>query len=1054
MIGAVITAAVMCSVALSSGGPQRRPACWDGRLSGTRRNRSCTVQIFDHVEGGQSCLCPTGFWTSEPDRNLRDTDASFPSASQPFLMFCHGKSIHRIGLDGRNQRRLVSPVGSSILLDFHFKGESIFWADRRTGVIYRASVRAARRQKLHSFDKHISGLAVDWIGNFVYWTSEEKGEVRRMDTNGKNERTLLRNLTKPSSISVDPTSSHLSLETNICRFLFWLSRGMVSSVQRSDEGGRIIRTLLTSAEQLKALTIDRQHRRLFWAQFSLQGESAIASCDYDGKVLHVMDLPLQSHSFAMSLFREHLYYTDARTHVVKRLNKYTGGEPLEVNIKPNTKVPVALKVVHPLNQPMTQTLFQTGCNEQSGVCVNVCSSLAEPAVCQCGEGFSLSKQGSHCEDVNECAHWNHGCSLGCENIPGSYFCTCPKGYGLLPDRKTCRGESLNSRSPPGPPPSLLVANLVDVRVISADGGGDQTLVREPRGSILAVDYDPLQKQVKTHPLLLCCRDSCFLKTLECCFSVLSARVFLQVYFASSAQKTIERVHLSGGSRDLLVADGLHSPEGLAVDWVHRRMYWTDSSKSTVDGSTLDGLDRETVVREKLERPKGITVHPLEKKLIWTDVGSRPVVEASSLEGGDRAVIASSGLVAPTGLTIDFTENRVFWCDQKRGVIESAGLDGSDRRVLSENQVGQPFDLAVFEDRLWVSDWEQQLIRTVHKRTGKNLQWTHSSFLLPASVVVLHDLAKPGADACLHLNGGCAQVCDSEEGVARCSCLPAFVLSTDGKTCSPVHGLDAGGGAEPDLFTNKMISDQSECHALRCDVNARCLQHADSASCWCLQGFTGDGHTCVELEASWVTTTSPIEERTRHQNWSSAQRCPSSHEAYCLYQGVCLYYPEMEAYACNCVPGYMGERCQFSDLEWLELQRAEKEKRKNVTIAACAVVLLSLLALIACVTYCFRTRRLLYKGSSVDDVSEISVAEDTMCQSTTTSLPKFCPAAERRVAPSDSPETDRGSLSKRIGYQSPAAPTVVMETTQLDINPSSPSQSSSCSSSSSSFQDPF
>lgn len=66
---------------------------------------------------------------------------------------------------------------------------------------------------------------------------------------------------------------------------------------------------------------------------------------------------------------------------------------------------------------------------------------------------------------------------------------------------------MNSRSPPGPPPSLLVANLVDVRVISADGGGDQTLVREPRGSILAVDYDPLQKQVKTHPLLLCCRDS-------------------------------------------------------------------------------------------------------------------------------------------------------------------------------------------------------------------------------------------------------------------------------------------------------------------------------------------------------------------------------------------------------------------------------------------------------------------------------------------------------------------------------------------------------------------
>lgn len=138
------------------------------------------------------------------------------------------------------------------------------------------------------------------------------------------------------------------------------------------------------------------------------------------------------------------------------------------------------------------------------------------------------------------------------------------------------------------------------------------------------------------------------------------------------------------------------------------------------------------------------------------------------------------------------------------------------------------------------------------------------------------------------------MCDSEEGMARCSCLPAFVLSTDGKTCSPVHGLDAGEErfsrlikwlqTEPSLMRwgcfslrwgrragslhqqddfrygsvwrnlvsprsgaslmCSSLSDQSECHALRCDVNARCLQHADSASCWCLQGFTGDGHTCV------------------------------------------------------------------------------------------------------------------------------------------------------------------------------------------------------------------
>lgn len=54
----------------------------------------------------------------------------------------------------------------------------------------------------------------------------------------------------------------------------------------------------------------------------------------------------------MSLFLEHIYYTDATSRAIKQLNKYTGGEPADVNIKQMAKTPVDIKVVHPLNQPM------------------------------------------------------------------------------------------------------------------------------------------------------------------------------------------------------------------------------------------------------------------------------------------------------------------------------------------------------------------------------------------------------------------------------------------------------------------------------------------------------------------------------------------------------------------------------------------------------------------------------------------------------------------------------------------------------------------------------
>lgn len=59
--------------------------------------------------------------------------------------------------------------------------------------------------------------------------------------------------------------------------------------------------------------------------------------------------------------------------------------------------------------------------------------------------------------------------------------------------------------------------------------------------------------------------------------------------------------------------------------------------------------------------------------------------------------------------------------------------------------GRPFDLAVFEDRLWITDQKPKQLRSVHKRTGRKLQRIHGNMVQPASVVVVHPLAKPGTE---------------------------------------------------------------------------------------------------------------------------------------------------------------------------------------------------------------------------------------------------------------------------------------------------------------------
>ncbi|XP_030650137.1 pro-epidermal growth factor [Chanos chanos] len=1015
-----------------------------------------------------------------------------------------------MNLDGREQRRVVLGVGPSLLLDYHLAEERVYWAEQSTGVISRARLDGTLRQRLLSSGKGISGLAVDWVASAVFWSSLPTGTIHRMDMDGKNQRVFLRHLTQPSNMVIDPNE----------RFLFWLSGGVTQSIQRFDVGSEKGAAVLKVPDRLKALSIDHRDKRLFWLQRSRGKLPALGSCDYNGNVINIISQSLRSQFLKMSVFLDFVYLTDPVSKSIIRLNKYTGRQAENVNSKRMLYPPVDLKVVHSLNQPVTEHILFTapGCDPQTGKCVNVCSSHRDRGFCHCRDGFTLSKDGQYCEDVNECALWNHGCSLGCENVPGSYFCTCPYGYLLLPDTKTCSeaepcvdkatlcehecvrtlGEDLclcpegsvlqpdghscsgcssadnggcsqlcvpltpgkwecechpgyqlqsdgKHCTATGPAPYLLFANMVDIRQMTMDGTTSSRLIEVSKGAAMALDYDPVQSRV---------------------------------YFASSTLRQIERAALDGGNREVLLSTELDSPQGLALDWINRRLYWTDRGLSTISCCNLNGLNRKILIQKDVHKPRGIAVHPQAKKLFWTDAGSHPVVERSGLDGEDRLVVVSAGLVSPSGLAVDHSAERLYWCDSGQGLVESARLDGTDRRTLTENQVGHPLGVAVFEDFLWVSDWEGHVIYRLDKRTGHNSERLHADAMQPAGLVIVHPLSKPGADFCLHQNGGCAQVCERELGFAHCSCHSKFIQSADGKGCLPINASFTGNYDDDDddessdnlslknstlndesrplgvptlpsdsdqerddgqtLFTEKMVSDQDDCYSVRCDVNAVCVLKEGSAVCQCLEGFTGNGQLCVDECAldlhscdvhaeclnmlgqyqckcttgytgsgfscdiedkdasSLMSTSSPSDVTSPWQHSNIVVSCPSTHDSYCMYDGVCFYFPEMESYACNCVSGYMGERCQFSDLEWWELQQAEEEKRRNMVIAVCMVLLVALLPVAACVTYCYRSRKFFQKHPNADNMSETSMTEDSTTDTTSAATPQFYVVLERGV----------------------------------------------------------
>lgn len=82
--------------------------------------------------------------------------------------------------------------------------------------------------------------------------------------------------------------------------------------------------------------------------------------------------------------------------------------------------------------------------------------------------------------------------------------------------------------------------------------------------------------------------------LQCWFHLCSA-------YIDKASDTAEQV--------VLIDSQLNSPEGLAMDWIHKNIYWTDSGNKTISVATTDGRKRRTLFSTHLSEPRAIAVDP-------------------------------------------------------------------------------------------------------------------------------------------------------------------------------------------------------------------------------------------------------------------------------------------------------------------------------------------------------------------------------------------------------------------------------------------------------------
>ncbi|KAM9189054.1 LOW QUALITY PROTEIN: low-density lipoprotein receptor-related protein 2 [Mergus octosetaceus] len=395
---------------------------------------------------------------------------------------------------------------------------------------------------------------------------------------------------------------------------------------------------------------------------------------------------------------------------------------------------------------------QESCSDNNAGCTHECIQGPFGAQCTCPIGYQLANDSKTCGDINECDPPGF-CSQHCYNERGSFRCYCDEGYILETNGKTCKvAESGNLL--------LLVAsrNQIIVDNITSQSHSIYSLIRDGR-NIVAIDFDSITDRI---------------------------------FWSDTTQDKIWSAYKNGTDRKIVFDSGVTVTESIAVDWVGRNLYWTDFVLETIEVSKMDGSHRTVLISENITNPRGLVLDPRINAhvMFWTDWGQNPRIEKASMDGKMRTVIINNKIYWPNGLSIDYPNKLLYFADAYLDYIDFCDYNGNNRRqvVASDLILQHPHALTVFEDFVYWSDRYTNRVIRANKWHGGNQTVMIYNIHQPLGLVAVHPVKQPhGINSCA--SSPCSHLCllsSSGPLFFSCACPSGWMLSPDNRNCMRVE----------------------------------------------------------------------------------------------------------------------------------------------------------------------------------------------------------------------------------------------------------------------------
>lgn len=566
-------------------------------------------------------------------------------------------------------------------------------------------------------------IGIDHKTGDIYWSDTIEDIIVKSSADGHDiEQIVSESLNIVDGLLVD----------SIGRKIYWSDAGR-HTIEVSELDGRF-RNILVSheLEVPRGIAISYKYGYLFWSDWGSYPKIERSEMDGEKRTKIVTNNVLWPNGLSIDNSEKRIYWTDAYLHQISSCD-FDG----------NSKKVILNELLHPYGLAVSKTtLYWTDWKTSSVHSVEK-NNLGKINVVKNNLEMLMDieiVEENDSNDVNACGDNNGGCSHLCLRKPSGFSCKCPTGTKLKEgSSKEC--ELL-------PKDFLLIALRLGIGQISLDSKEffDVVLPIEGIHGAVVLDYH--------------LNDS-------------------KIFYADVNLDVIRTVDMKTTNKTkTLVSTGLHTPNGLAIDWIANNMYWTDTGLKIMEVSRIDGSSRKIIIKDGLTDPRAMILYPKEGFIFWSDWGQPPKIERCLMDGSQRKTIIDVHLGYPNGLAIDFESKRIYWADALEDRIDMADFNGNNR-VQVVQRATHPFGVTLFGAYVYWTDWYNKSVFRALKTGNSTPEEVRHNIRAALEIRSVGIERQPNDwNPCAQENGGCSHLCLFKRDSYICGCPDKI----DNRTC--------------------------------------------------------------------------------------------------------------------------------------------------------------------------------------------------------------------------------------------------------------------------------